>query len=199
MAVYVLTVDQRASRSTDDLVPDLLERLNRRPRGAGLLRRFERTAGDEVQGVLSSAEAVVEVVADLMRPAAWSIGVGMGAIAEPMPRSTRAGRGSAFVNARAAVDRAKSGPHLVNVVGDDDHRAEQGETVLWLLALLLKRRTEGGWEVADLVTAGLPRSEIAERLGISASAVSQRIQVAALAEERRARRLAVQLLDEEHS
>jgi len=40
-----------------DLVPELLTTLNRRPRRTGLLRKFERTAGDEFQGVLSEARA----------------------------------------------------------------------------------------------------------------------------------------------
>lgn len=195
--VYVLTIDQRASRSGHDLVPGLAETLNRRHSRKGLLRRFERTAGDELQGVLSSAQAVVEIVADLIRAEVWSIGLGVGAVDEPLPRSTRAGRGAAFVHAREAVNRAKSGPHPVGVVGDDPYRAEQTETVLWLLALLLGRRTDGGWEVADMLSEGLSRGEIAARLGISASAVSQRVQVAGIVEEQRARRLAAQLLDPE--
>ena len=194
---YVLTIDQRASRSSGDLIPSLVEALNQRRRREGLLRRFERTAGDELQGVLSSAQAVVEVVVDVLRSGDWSTGLGLGVIDEPLPRSTRAGRGTAFVHAREAVDRAKSAPHPIGVVGDDVYRAEQVETVLWLLSMLLARRTGRGWEVADLLAQGLTRAEVAVRLAISASAVSQRIQVAGLVEERRARALAAQLLGRE--
>lgn len=195
--VYVLTVDQRASRADTDLVPDVMQRLNRRRSRDGLLRRFERTAGDELQGVLSSAQAVVDTVGDLLRADRWHIGLGVGAVDEPLPRSTRAGRGAAFVHARKAVERAKTAPHPVGVVGDDPYRVEQVETVLWLLAMLLARRTDGGWEVTALLSEGLSRADIAGRLGISASAVSQRIRVAAVVEERRARTLAVQLLGSE--
>ena len=130
----MLTIDQRASRRAEDLVPRLLDALNVRRSRDGLLRKFERTAGDEVQGVVSSPAAVVEIISDLLRVDAWNVGLGIGAVVEPLPRSTRAGRGAAFLHAREAVTKAKSSTHHVNVVGDDPRRAEQVETVLWLLA-----------------------------------------------------------------
>ncbi len=195
--VYVLTVDQRASRSSAaDLVPRVLVALNRRTRDAGLLRRFERTAGDEVQGVLATPDAVVTSIAVLLREARWSIGLGIGAVDHPLPRTTRAGSGPAFVAAREAVTRAKSGPHHVAAVGADPYRAEQVETVLWLWAALLSRRSPRGWEVSDLLAEGLSHQEAADRLGITQSAVSQRARVAGVTEEGRARRLAEQLLAE---
>lgn len=193
--VFVLTVDQRGSRSTSDLVPELLTSLNRRPRRSGLLRRFERTAGDEVQGVLSEARATVDVIVELLRTDSWYIGLGVGEVSEPLPRSTRAGSGDAFVFAREAVTRAKSSPHHVNVVGADQKRAEQVETVLWLMASVLRRRSERGWAVADLLGEGLTRREIGVKLGISQSAVTQRAQAAGVAEEQRGRVLAADLLD----
>jgi Trp operon repressor len=193
--VYVLTIDQRASRTVGDQVPALLADLNRRPRRKGLLRRFERTAGDEVQGVLSEAGSTVEIVVELLRADAWNIGLGIGDVVEPLPRSTRAGQGDAFVHAREAVTRSKSSPHHVNVIGSDRHTAEQVETVVWLLASVLRRRTERGWEVADLLAEGLSRREVGQKLGISQSAVTQRAQAAGVVEEQRARVLAAELLE----
>lgn len=193
--VYVLTLDQRASRRAEDRVPGLLDVLNVRRSRDGLLRRFERTAGDEAQGVLSTPVAVVEIIADLLRADSWNVGLGIGEVVEPLPRSTRAGRGAAFMHAREAVTRAKSSPHHLNVVGDDLYRAEQVETVLWLLATVLRRRTERGWEVADLLADGLSRRGVGDKLGISQSAVSQRVQAAGVVEEHRARVLAAQLLE----
>ena len=52
--MFVLTVDQRRSRSREDLVQDAMDVLNNDP-GRPLLRRFERTAGDEMQAVISEA------------------------------------------------------------------------------------------------------------------------------------------------
>jgi hypothetical protein len=192
--LFVLTVDQRGSRSTSDLVPELLNSLNRRPRRSGLLRRFERTAGDEVQGVFSEARPTVDVIVELLRADSWYVGLGIGEVTQPLPRSTRAGSGEAFVFAREAVTRAKSSPHHVNVVGANSRVAEQVETVLWLMASVLRRRSERGWAVADLLAEGLTRREIGVKLGISQSAVTQRAQAAGFAEEQRGRVLAADLL-----
>lgn len=196
MTIAVLTVDQRSSRTQPDLVPDLVASLNSRSHADGLLRKFERTAGDEAQGVFSSAEAAVDSISNLLRNQGWNLGLGIGEASGPLPRSTRAGRGKAFIHAREAVNRAKSGPHHVNVVGADSYRAEQLETVLWLWSAILARRTDRGWEVADLLALGLSHREAGDELGISQSAVTQRAQAAGFTEERRARRLATQLLAE---
>ena len=193
--VYVLTVDQRASRGAPDLVPDALSRLNARSRRNGLRRKFERTAGDELQGVPGGAQVAVDIVVELLRDDCWNIGLGIGTVQEPLPRSTRAGRGAAFLYAREAVTRAKSSPHHLNLVGADPYAADQVETVLWLIALILRRRSERGWEVADLLSEGLSRREIGIKLGISQSAVTQRAQAAGVVEEQRARALVVQLLE----
>jgi hypothetical protein len=194
--VFVLTVDQRDSRTAVDLVPGLLNSVNRRPRRAGLLRKFERTAGDEVQGVLSDAGTTIDLIIQLLRADQWNIGLGIGEVNEPLPRSTRAGSGAAFLYARDAVNRSKSSPSHVNVIGADPHAAEHVESVLWLIASVLRRRSERGWEVADLLAEGLSRREIGEKLGISQSAVSQRAQAAGVVEEKRGRALAVELLEQ---
>lgn len=191
----VLTVDQRASRSGADAVPELLALLDRTPGlSEGILRPFQRTVGDEVQAVLDEPGAVVAVIGVVLRTGAWSVGVGVGAVDEPLPADTRAGRGQAYLYAREAVTRAKTTPHRIVVVGADDYRATQLETVLWLWAGLLERRTPGGWEVHDALGAGLSHAEAGRRLGISQSAVTQRAQTAALVDEARARRLATELL-----
>ncbi len=193
----VLTVDQRASRSNTDAVPDLLALLAATPgTSKGILRPFQRTVGDEVQAVLDDAETAVEVVGAILRTGGWSIGVGVGPVDEPLPADTRAGRGPAYLDAREAVTRAKTTPHRLAVVGADDYRAEQLETVLWLWAGLLERRTPGGWEVHDALGAGLSHAEAGRRLGVSQSAVTQRAHTAGLVDEARARRLATQLLSE---
>ncbi|GAA1705290.1 hypothetical protein GCM10009745_61110 [Kribbella yunnanensis] len=192
--LFVLTVDQRGSRISGDLVPELLINLNRRPRVPGLIRKFERTAGDEVQGVLSEAKATIDLVVELLRRDSWYVGLGIGDVIEPLPRSTRAGNGDAFVHARDAVTKAKFSPHHVNVCGSDAQLADQVETVLWLMASVLRRRSDRGWAVADLLAEGLTRREIGVKLGISQSAVTQRAQAAGVAEEQRGRVLASELL-----
>lgn len=196
MTVIVLTVDQQSSRSTPDLVPEVLTRLNDASALGKPLRRFERTVGDEVQGILDSADATLSRLEMLIRDGRWSTGLGVADVDRPLPRSTRAGRGAAFLLARDAVTRAKQSPHRISVVGADDYRADQLETVLWLWSGVIGRRSARGWEVVDLLGEGLNHSETAERLGITQSAVSQRAQAAGLTEGRRAQRLAGQQIAE---
>ena len=191
MHVTVLTMDQRSSRSRADAVPGLLESLAPERLPHPPLLAFERTVGDEVQGVLDDAGSGVAVLALALRAGAWNIGLGFGEVEQPLPASTRAGRGEAYVRAREAVTRAKSAPHRLMVVGPGgDDRCEWLETVLGLWAGILERRTERGWEVHDLMQQGLSHAEAGRRLGISQSAVSQRVAAAALVDEDRARALA---------
>jgi hypothetical protein len=184
----VLTVDQRGSRRTVDRIPDTLAALADVP----LLLAFERTVGDEFQGVLDDPEVLPRVVETLLRDGDWNVGIGIGAVEEPLPDHARAGRGPAYLHARDAVTAAKSSPWRLRVVGE--HPAARAlETTLWLWAAVLARRTTRGWEVADLVQQDLSYVEVAQRLGIGQSAVSQRAQAAGIVEARRARELATDL------
>ena len=65
MQAVVLTVDQRDSRTGPDLVPATLEALA----DSGALRPFERTAGDEIQGVVDDPQVVIAVLGLLLRRA----------------------------------------------------------------------------------------------------------------------------------
>ena len=184
----VLTVDQRGSRHTVDRIPGALATLADVP----LLLAFERTVGDEFQGVLDEPDTLPRVVETLLRDGDWNIGIGVGAIEEPLPDHARAGRGPAYLHARDAVTAAKSSPWHLRVAGE--HPAARAlETTLWLWAAVLARRTARGWETADLVDRGLSYEETGRRLGVSQSAVSQRAQAAGIVEGRRARELATEL------
>lgn len=188
MTVLVLTVDQRGSRRSPDLVADALARLP----DVSALRPFEQTVGDEFQGVLDDPAALPPVVETLLRDGGWHVGIGVGSVEEPLPDHARAGRGEAYLHARQAVTTAKSSPWHLRVVGDDPGTRAL-ETVLWLWAAVLARRTARGWEVADLVAEDLSYDEVAQRLGITPSAVSQRAAAAGIVESRRARELATDL------
>jgi hypothetical protein len=186
--VLVLTVDQRASRRAADAVPDALTRLQEVP----TLRPFERTVGDELQGVVDQPDVLPQVVEPLLRDGTWHIGVGAGEVEGPLPEHARAGRGAAYLRARDAVTAAKTSPWHLRIVGDSPG-ASALESACWLWAAVLARRTPGGWEVADLVDDGHSYEETARRLGITQSAVSQRAQAAHIVEGRRARELVTHL------
>ena len=115
----MLTVDQRASRRSPDRVPDVLRRLNT---AVPTVLGFERTAGDEFQGMLAEPDDVVDVVLQLVRAGEWSIGVGAGPVQTPLPPSTRAGAGAAFLSARRAVDAAKQRATRLAVRGAEPAR-----------------------------------------------------------------------------
>jgi len=189
MRAAVLTIDQRGSTGGSDRVPETLAGLA----DVGMLRPFERTAGDEFQGVLVEPAALATVAERLLREGGWSIGIGIGEVEEPLPESTRAGRGPAYVSARTAVTSAKSAPWRLRAAGDDP-AVRALETTLWLWAVVLNRRTARGWEVADLVDAGASYDEVAKRLGVTQSAISQRAQAAGIVEGRRARELVTELV-----
>jgi hypothetical protein len=188
----VLTLDQRSSRSRTDEVPTLLGALGDLSPGPTL--PFERTVGDEVQGVVADAGTGTEALARILRLGGWNVGIGVGEVEEPLPASTREGRGSAYLRAREAVTRAKSAPHRLTVVGAaGDPDVEALETVLALWAGVVERRSDRGWEVHDLLATGHTHAEAAAALGISPSAVSQRAQAGGLVDEARARELAARL------
>lgn len=182
--VAVVTVDQRGSRQRPDQVPALLEAVA----DIATLLDFERTAGDEIQGVIASADALSIAVGRLLRTGAW-IGIGLGTIEGPLPANARAGRGPAYVAARTAVEQAKGSVRPIRVVGADGYPPEQArvlEDASWLWDAVLDRRTEKGWAVVDMLTAGLAHHEVADRLGVTQSAVSQRARAAAFVEGQRA-------------
>jgi DNA-binding CsgD family transcriptional regulator len=190
--MFVLTVDQRHSRRTADRVEALLRDLA--PRAGDLVRPFERTAGDEVQAVVERPDVVVDLTLLLVRDRAWSVGVGIGPVDQPLPASTRAGSGPAFSHARAAVTAAKSRSTGLAVVGADEAAARRAQTALDLVAALLQRRTDRGVEAAALAREGLSQLEVARRLGVTKQAVSQRLQAADWYLEAPGRELAAYLL-----
>ncbi|WOP18194.1 transposase [Raineyella sp. LH-20] len=214
--VFVVTADQRRSRRGPDRVPEALDAVATVP-AEHVLLPFERTAGDEIQGLLGSAVGVVAVVRRLVRLRDWRIGIGVGAVDLPLATSTRAARGTAYLAARTAVEQAR-GPSVGIALRDGRAQTAAGpaqepaaptavadaadaavwraESALLVWGALLVRRSAEGWEVADLLDDGLSTTAAARTLGISASAASQRTTRAAYAEDRRGAALAITLLAE---
>ena len=178
--MYAITVDQRGSQTSDDLVPSALEDLGRGWQ-TSLLLAPERTAGDEFQTLVGDSRAAVEIALHLTRDGRWSVGIGLGEVQSPLPDSVRAARGSALVNARYAVDRAKRSKNglAVQAVGTG---AADAQALLRLLQELRARRSAEGWEVYDLARTrshpagdGKPPRDLGRgRLVESASGLSRR-------------------------
>jgi hypothetical protein len=195
--VYVVTIDQRGSRRGTDRVGDLLARLDAEVAAHALVLPFDRTVGDEVQGVLADASPVVTLALGVAETGLWSVGIGVGAVDEPLADSARASSGRAFTRARDAVDRAKSDPQHLAVTGVGDAAAD-AEAVLRLLVAVIERRSEPGREAAALVAQGDTQTEVARQLGVSRQAVGQRLAAALWRQEQTVRPAATRLLAAAH-
>ncbi len=212
-------MDQRGSQKGADRVPELLAMLSDAPS----VLPFERSVGDEVQGVMSDANAVVDVALRVLRTGQWYVGIGVGGVKQPLPASPREASGPAFVAARAAVDRAKKTGERVplSVRAADSARSIGGqsgkggtpasgrargaaaeyaaaaEAVLSLLGRQVRERTDAEWRVLDLLQPGIrgQQAPVAARLGISPQAVSKAVFRSGWQEEQGARAAAAILLE----
>ncbi|WP_380169052.1 hypothetical protein [Jannaschia sp. R86511] len=179
--MFVLTADQRGSRQGSDRVGAALQLLARvvpRP-----LRAFERTAGDELQGVLTGGDEVVAAVQALVGTGHWSVGVGVGPVEQPLPGSTRAGRGPAFAAAREAVETAKTRPHRAALVPADLPApgaavVADADAVLALALAVQLRWSDEAREAVALVAHGATQTDAAQTLGVTRQAVGQRLAAA---------------------
>lgn len=197
---FAVIADQISSREATDAVPKALASLA----DLEVELPFERTAGDEIQALIAHPQTVVECITTLTRLADWRIGIGVGTVQQPLPSSTRAARGPAYFAARDAVAAARRQPtdfalRLPDTVSGPGYRelddlAQDAETAIWLWRGLLGRRSQEGWELMDLLDAGLSNAEAARKLNITPSAVSQRLAVAARDEGHRGAALATRLL-----
>lgn len=177
--MFVVTVDQVDSRHGGDRVGQVLgDRVGLRSRGAVL--GPDRTAGDEFQLVYESAGAALDEALRLTRDGGWSVGIGVGAVALPLPRTTGEAVGEAFVAARTAVEAAKRAQHRLVVAATDAPAAAGVTAVIGLLLDVRSRRSPEGWEVADLTAEGLTQARIAERVGVTPQAISLRSRAAAV-------------------
>lgn len=191
--MFVLTVDQRGSRTSPDMVPQTLDTLAEiLTKDMTPLAGFDRTAGDEIQGVLESPEAVYAVVRLLLRDAAWYVGIGHGPVDQPLPGRAAEGSGPAYWAAREAVNMAKTKRANSPVAFVSHHPSDKATDLngmLQLLGFVFVGRSPAAWQAIDLVTTswgtdnGCTQKQAAQVLGISPAAVSDRLRNAGLNQE----------------
>jgi hypothetical protein len=215
--MYVLTIDQRGSSSDVDRVPGLISALRDFTPAV-----FERSVGDELQGVVEHAAEVVDVALQALRSGHWYVGIGIGTVQLAYGDSPREGSGSGFVAARKAVELAKSAAAQVplSVVsgtmgrgrGTPSHATEgamtsaNAQAVLRLIGRVVQQRTEAQWRVVDRLRAfqggeGRHGSQkhVAQELGITEQSVSRAVLRSGWQEEWAARPAAAMLLDYAHA
>lgn len=175
--MFVITADQVDSRHQPDYAGEMMAVLTTMI-GDDLELPVDRTAGDEIQLLLGTADATLAAVLLLTRTEQWSVGCGLGEVSSPLPANVREATGSAFVAARSAVESAKKRDTRFALRGGAD--ARDAESLTDLLLQLRARRSAQGWELYDLLAAGATQATAAERLGISPQAASKRARAAGI-------------------
>jgi len=198
--VFVITADQIDSRVQDDRVTAELARITAE-HGASLALPADRTAGDELQVLTAEPTTAFALAMELTRTRAFHVGIGIGPVRRPLPKTTREASGPAFFAARDAATRAKgSGVRLAvqmqTAPEGKSAKATDAEALLGLLLILRERRSDAGWELYDLLQEGLTQADAAARLGISAPAASARAKAAHLRAEAAASDPLVRLLEQ---
>lgn len=173
--LFVVTINQRDSREVGDLVPELLREF----RFVDTVLPFQRSVGDELQGVVDNAALAVDVALKAIRFRRWHVGIGVGEVLPPMPVRITEAEGYGLVYSRRAVNRAqRTGERIpLAVEGPDAEIAAEAEAVLRLLGQIVYTRTEAEWNVLDLMTPGARGQQklIAQELGITTQAVSKAV------------------------
>lgn len=194
--MFVVTADQIASSRDRDRVPAAFELLtDLEPQ---LALPPDRNAGDELQLVTSSAAAALDIVLRLRRDGHWSVGVGVGAVREPLAATARESAGAAFIAARDAVDAAKRASTRFALVSATEGRwdGDHAGALVDLLLTVQGRRSAEGWAAVDLMRAGSNQLAAAGALGVTPQAVSLRLRAAGWRLEERARPALVLLLED---
>lgn len=194
----VITIDQRGSRvASQDWVGTWVSLLNRTHRDE-LILPFTPTVGDELQGATIAASAVVEILLGGVKTGGWWLGVGIGSVESPLQKTAARSRGTAFYNARDAVEAAKKSRHGFAVRTEESMLAADIQTVLELLAFLIRRRgrDRDRWRAVEMAMAGASTVQIGKALGITQQAASKRLLNAGVHEEMAGRRLAESMIEE---
>jgi hypothetical protein len=215
--MYVLTIDQRGSTTDVDRVPGLIAALR-----SLTPHPFERSVGDELQGVVEQASDVVDIALHALRDGHWYVGIGIGAVQLAPGGSPREGSGSGFVAARKAVENAKGAAAQVPLsvvsgsigrgrdtppgAGEGAMSSANAQAVLRLIGRVVQQRTPAQWRVVDrlrVLDGGHVRhgsqKQVARELGISEQSVSRAVLRSGWQEEWAARPAAAMLLEYAHA
>jgi hypothetical protein len=214
--MYVITMDQRGSRADVDRVPGLIAELS-----SITAATFERSVGDELQGVVERSAEVVDIALHALRSGSWYVGIGIGTVALPASGSPREGSGTAFVAARKAVELAKTaarvplsvasgnvgrGAEMAKPAMEGAATCANAEAVLRLLGRLVLERTGSQWKVVDALRLAHgsgsrhgSQKQVAQELGITEQSVSRAVFRSGWQEEWAARPAAAMLLEQADS
>lgn len=153
--------------------------------GPGTVARPTITLGDEFQGLFradadgaTSALALMERAADAARPAVVRFGLGLGEVVTPLREEALGMDGPCFHRARAALEAARDDGHLcrLEAAGGAADRAWSA-----LASYCLRDRSDWSdpqWEAITVYQELGSWAAVADRLGVTRGAISQRQQAA---------------------
>ena len=181
-------MDMRSSRRIRDREQaqerflQVMDALNREF-AASIQARFIVTHGDEAQGMLRpetapDALAAMERAIEGVFPVRLRFGIGMGTLSTPLQPESIGMDGQAWHAANRALDLARSRRKHVMFSGFGEQTDEQLCAVANLLLHLRSGWSPEQRRAIELMDAGMMQSAVAETLGISESAVSQRLATA---------------------
>ena len=155
-----------------------IERVNN-TYGETIAAGFVLTIGDEFQGLLkwvAGMEVLLAKLRSAVHPDELRFGLGLGGLDTPLERVALGMDGSCFHRARLAINRAAQRRTEIEV---ETGTAEPSFHIYAFLYSGIRRGwTERQREVIDLSMSGVSGKMIANRLGITASAVSQHLHAA---------------------
>jgi DNA-binding transcriptional ArsR family regulator len=144
-----------------------------------IVSKFILTIGDEFQGLLGNTEDIVHLLAVLrtaIHPIEQRIGIGVGTLDTPLEEVALGMDGPCFHRARSAIECAKEDGTSIEV--ETSGRNEPFRIYSLLYAGLRRGWTTRQREVFDLSLGGNSGKEIAHKLGVSPSAISQHLSAA---------------------
>lgn len=137
---------------------------------------FVLTIGDEFQGLLKNVERILQLLAILrseIHPIEQRIGLGIGGLDTELEQVALGMDGPCFHRARDAIERAKASQTYIEV---ETGSSDKPFRIYSLLYSGIRRHwTARQRQVFDLAMTGMPGKTIANRLGITPSAVSQHL------------------------
>lgn len=141
-----------------------------------IVSKFLITIGDEFQGVLNDAAKSYDVIVamrELLYPVEFVFGVGVGTIATEIAPEAIGMDGPAFYNARVALEEGKGGGYEVRYRGVGESFDYLINAMLVLIEALKRNWTEHQFKVISIYRETSNQAEVARRLKVSRSAISQ--------------------------
>jgi len=141
-----------------------------------IVSKFLVTIGDEFQGVLNDAAKSYDIIVamrELLYPVEFVFGVGVGTITTEIAPEAIGMDGPAFYNARVALEEGKEGGYEVRYRGVGEPFDYLINAMLVLIEALKRNWTEHQFKVISIYRETSNQAEVARRLKVSRSAISQ--------------------------